>query len=140
MSYELIRPFFQENLAKLSLEEHEDAFNIANVPNTLLEQTYCLEFSERVRTSQSHSDLSLEVPIILRVFKKGFLDTREAFDAGLALEQQILKQILSPNIRLNKPSFKNILFDRASSNPLTGENDNAVMIEIGFTFVIYMKI
>lgn len=135
MSFKTIRPYFQERMSAVDNEfkEWEDAFNIDNIPATILDKSWHLRFQPfSYNTGGAHTCLSFECPITLSVFVKGYRNPVEAVDMALIFADAILKECTKPVQRLNQPKIKNVLPNNVSVRELNDSNDNAAVLEIQF--------
>lgn len=135
MSFKTIRPYFQERMSAVDKEfkEWEDAFNIDNIPATILDKSWHLRFQPfSYNTGGAHTCLSFECPITLSVFVKGYRNPVEAVDMALIFADAILKECTKPVQRLNQPKIKNVLPNNVSVRELSDSNDNAAVLEIQF--------
>jgi len=135
MSFKTIRPYFQERMSAVDNEfkEWEDAFDIDNIPATILDKSWHLRFQPfSYNTGGAHTCLSFECPITLSVFVKGYRNPVEAVDMALIFADAILKECTKPVQRLNQPKIKNVLPNNVSVRELSDSNDNAAVLEIQF--------
>lgn len=135
MSFSTIRPYFQERMFAVDVElrEWEDAFNIENIPSSILDKSWHLDFSNfSYNTGGAHTCLSFEVPLNLSVFFKGYRNPVEAIDTALVFADAIVKECMNPVHRLNQISIKNILPNGINLKDLSDSNDNTVILEIKF--------
>lgn len=135
MSFSTIRPYFQERMGAVDPEfkEWEDAFNIDNIPATIIDKSWHLQFQPfSYNTGGAHTCLSFECPITLSVFFKGYRNPVEAVDMALIYADAILKECTKPVQRLNQPKIKNVLPNNVSVRGLSDSNDNAAVLEIQF--------
>ena len=133
MSLADIRPYFRTHMDALSFKEHKDAFNYANIPNTILNRSYHIETPTGGRrggyTNQSQP---IEHDCVIRVFFKGYRYPAAAIDEAMAAYSDILDEVLETNNRLNA-GIKNIYLNDVNIQPYDASNDNLVLLEITFT-------
>jgi hypothetical protein len=72
------------------------------------------------------------VQVLIKIFKKGFLDPQSAIDESIELGESVTKRILKPTNKLNQ-SFKNIVFNKMEIMPLAESNDNSMIIDLEYT-------
>ncbi len=135
MSFNTIRPYFGDRMAAVDpdLREWTDAFNIENIPSSILDKSWHLTFGNFNYTGTAHTCMSFDCPITLRVMLKGYRQPSEAVDTALIIADAILKECTRPVQRLNQPSIKNVLPSFVSVNALDTTNDNAAILEIQFS-------
>ena len=133
-----IRPFFRTKLLSLGLSEWTDAFNVENIPSTMLDRRFHIETptgSRRGAYDQNHQEL--EQDVIIRIFLKGYRDPASAVDSSLGWLDSVMSAVLPVSARAGA-SIKNIYINRWSINPIAGSNDNALVLEITFNcFIIF---
>ena len=142
MSFSTLKPYFQSRMEAVDTElrEWEDAFNVDNIPSTILDKSWHITFSPAsYNTGGAHTCLSFECPITLRVFFKGYRNPREAVDMALIFADAILKECTKPVQRLNQPSIKNVLPNNVDIRELSDSNDNAAILEISFLCTVIIE-
>ena len=135
MSFATIRPYFQDRMAVVDteLKEWDDAFNVNNIPSSILDKSWHIEYSTfSYNTGGAHTCLSFECPVTLSVFFKGYRNPLEAVDMALIFADAILKECTKPVQRLNQPNIKNVLPNNVSIKELSDSNDNAAILEVQF--------
>lgn len=135
MSFSTIKPFFEARMVAVDpeLKEWCDAFNIDNIPATILDKSWHIRFDPfSYSTGAAQVCLPFECPITISVFFKGYRNPREAVDMALIFADAIVKECTKPVQRLNQPSIKNVLPNNVSIRELSDSNDNAAVLEIQF--------
>lgn len=136
MSFSTIRPYFQDRMIAVDseLREWEDAFNLENIPSTILDKSWHIQFNPMgYNTGGAQTCLSFDCPVTLSVFFKGYRNPREAVDTALIFADAIIKECTKPVQRLNQPNIKNVLPSLVSVRELDTTNDNAAILEIQFS-------
>ena len=131
MSFATIRPLFRSNFDSLGYREWQDGFNFENIPANLLHESYHIEVGVIAGGTSSTLRFDFAIPILVRVFLKGYRDPAEAIDDALLRLDQIYEQVLSPSERYGS-IIKDVTPETASIIPLGPDNDNALVIELGF--------
>lgn len=126
-----VRTYFRNRMEALGYEEWRDGFNKDNIPSTLLDRVFHLESGDIAPTASNHQVHAFSSPITIRVYLKGFLDPASAIDTALESADLILDEILLPSNRLGTET-KDVVPSSISVNPLTDNNDNSVLLELGF--------
>lgn len=135
MSFSTLRPYFQERMLAVDTElrEWEDAFNIENIPSSILDKSWHIQFLPfSYNTGGAQTCLSFDCPVTLSVFFKGYRNPREAVDTALIFADAIMKECTKPVQRLNQPMIKNVLPSLVNVRELDTTNDNAAILEIQF--------
>lgn len=126
MSIKLIRPYIRTRMNALGFKEHLDAFNVEDIPSTVLNKSYHIGQGP-VETRQIQMDYSeVEMGITLKFFIKGFKDTSSGIDTAIAFTEDILESIIKPSNRLSG-NVKDVIFNSAIYEPLAVSNDNAII-------------
>jgi hypothetical protein len=135
MSFSTLRTYFEERMATVDseLKEWEDAFNIENIPSSVLDKSWHIDFAPfSYKTGGAQTCLSFECPVTLNVFFKGYRNPKEAIDTALIFADAIIKECTKPVQRLNQPKIKNVLPSLVSVRELDTTNDNAAILEVQF--------
>jgi len=133
-SFSAIRPLFRTAMNSLiKFKEWKDAFNVQNIPSTIINDAYHIDTSSGGRKgAYDQNSQEIEHDVIIRVFKKGYRNTAEAIDAAMTDYGLILHTVLAPTNRLGS-RIKNIYLNDVSIQPYDPSNDNIVLLEITFT-------
>lgn len=117
----------------LNYKEHKDAFNYANIPNTIINKSYHIETPTGGRRgTYTNGSQDIEHDCVVRVFFKGYRYPALAIDEAMASYGTILDRVLDSNNRLNA-GIKNIYLNDVNIQPYDASNDNLVLLEITFT-------
>lgn len=138
MSFAAIRPYFNARMLAVDpdFREWEDAFNVDNIPSTMFDKAWHLEFSPSTFGQANQACLTFLVPVSLKVFLKGYRSPKDAVDKALSLAESIVKEASGPSNRLNQPLIKNVLPNLVDVRKLSETNDNSVVLEISFNCLI----
>jgi hypothetical protein len=147
MSFSSIKPYIRERLAAVSsdLREWEDGFNIQNIPETILDNSWHITFNQASQVSLNQDCLRYTYPITLNIFLKGYRSPADAIDNANLLGESILREVLKHANRLNIAASTtgkiiNVLSTSFSLNPIDASNDNIVRLQIGFDCDIFIDI
>ena len=134
MSFENLKPYFQNRMIVAIPEsnEWEDAFNIENIPSSILDKSWHIEFGPFVYVGTAHTCLSFDCPVRLSIFLKGYRNPKEAIDNALVYANTVITEVCKPLNRLNQATIKNILPNTVDVRELNQSNDNAVVLELSF--------
>jgi hypothetical protein len=135
MTFSTIRTYFEERMTTVDseLKEWEDGFNIDNIPSSILDKSWHIQFNPfSYIAGGAHTCLSFNCPITLNVFFKGYRNPKEAIDTALIFADAIIKECTKPVQRLNQPKIKNVLPSLVSVRELDTTNDNAAVLELQF--------
>lgn len=135
-----VRSFFRTQLNSIRFKEWKDAFNVDNIPETILQNSYHIETVRGARRNPYNAmDQEFEQDVTLRVFKKGFRNPSDAVDDCLSALDQITGLVLDTAVRVNC-NIKNIYLNNFEIRPLADTNDNAAVLEVTFSCLIIIYI
>lgn len=134
MSFLTLRQYFETSMLNVDSEfrEWEDAFNIDNIPSTILDKSWHLRFQPFSFLRNAQTCMNFDCPVTLNVFVKGYRNPKEAVDTALILADAIIKECTKPVRRLNQPAIKNVLPNLVDVRELAQSNDNAAVLELQF--------
>lgn len=137
MSLAVVRPYFRNIIDTLSTGqglgyvEHRDAFNYNNIPGTELDQAYHLETGAIVNIAVDQLTYTIQFPVTVRLFRRGYNDTVQAHEDLIADTDSILAAILDPANKLDGTLF-NVIPGSINYVQLSFDNDNWIVGEITF--------
>lgn len=132
MSLTAVKAYFETRLDALNYHEWDDAFNIENIPDTLVDKAYHVEFNSISSSGTSHKVHEFDFPVTVRVFLKGFRDVDAAKDDAVVQYESILGGVLAPANRLGT-AIKDIVPNNMVLLPIAQSNDNDIILEMTFT-------
>lgn len=132
MSLSLVRPFFRSRMNALNFREHDDAFDLENNPQSILDRSYLIESGPVAIESTGPTTFNLDYDVTLRVFLKGGRDNKLVVDEAFGVADTILADISDSQVRLDG-DLENALPTGVTVEPLSGTNDNDVILSISFT-------
>lgn len=137
MSLASVRPYFRNALQSLGFIEHEDAFGLDNIGSNVLDGRFHLESGTVFSAAAPQVTHEFSYSITVRVFRKGFRNTLEAYDAIDLDAQAIYEVVLDTANRLTEynipTNIKDIIPESYVAVPLAETNDNAIILEMVFT-------
>jgi hypothetical protein len=137
MSIADVKPYFRSRLNALELKEWSDPFNFANIPETLLDRSYHLQLGTVTQSSVGQQGMTLNVPITLRVFFRGFNKPLAAYDKASVAANDIILDCLDPLFRATQTNgIKNVLLGSSDILPLDVSNDNSMYVEQSYNVMI----
>lgn len=147
MSFTRLRPYFNECLALADSEFHEweDAFNLENIPSTILDKAYHLDFGPATADAQNQTCLPYNWPVTISFFLKGYRSPKDAVDTALIKSEAILKECLRHSKRLtdlavNNSRIVNVKSASTRIEPLDQSNDNVVKVTMDFSVTVFIEI
>ena len=140
MSFTEVRTYFRANLEALGFKEWTDAFNVDNIPSTLLDKSFHLSAPSGARRgSYDQAKQDAETTVVIRIARKGYKTPAKAIDQCLADVDAIIARVLEIT-RRTSTGIKNIYYGGHSINALDATNDNVAVLEISFTCFIILKV
>lgn len=141
MSFQTLRPYFNERMKAVDpdLREWPDAFNIDNIPSSIIDLSWHLAFQPISYRGNAQTCLSFSAPVRVSVCLKGYRVPQEAVDRAHILADAIIKECCKPVNRLNQPLIKNVLPSLVDVRALTQDNDNVAVLEMSFNCEIIIE-
>jgi hypothetical protein len=133
-----VRSYFRSNLTALGFKEWTDAFNVDNIPSTLIDKMFHIETPSGSR--QDVYDMQTqdaEMDVVIRIVRKGYRNPASAVDTIISDLDTVLTRVLAPTRRIGD-NIKNVVYSSHKIEPISDTNDNAVMLEINFICFIIL--
>jgi len=140
MSFSKLHPYFETIMTTVDplFTEWEDAFNVANIPSSILDMAWHFEVLPFRYTGTAHTCLGFECPVKLKAFIKGYRTPKDAVDSALVFAEAIVKEACLPSNRLTQPTIKNVLPSQITVDALAQSNDNTAVLSIDFICTVYV--
>lgn len=140
MSMTLVKPYFRLRCAAVGLSKHPDPFNENNIPSTIIDFSYQLNFSSVNNLKfNPGTTLDLTMPIEVIFYVKGFRDPDEGQDRAIAKAQELILEASSIQNRIGA-SIKNVVFQSMRIEPLASSNDNVIRVRLAFNTITTLAI
>lgn len=122
----------------LGFELWDDAFPVDNIPSTISDRAFQIEIGSISGSTASHSTHTFRMPLNIRVIRRGFRYPNEARSAALVDADTILSGLLATSFRLGPivDDVKDLIPTNVDITPLSGSNDNDVILIMGFEALI----
>lgn len=140
MSLANVRPYFKARALEQGWKEWKDAFNIGNIPATLIDGSFHVEMGDLSQLKFNQYDLETEFPVTVRYFKKGFKDPQGALDLSIASTENYIRASLKATNRLTGVGIKNVRLVTARWVRYDTSNDNLIMAEMQFTALVILAV
>jgi len=142
LSISQVRTYFNDRVQEVdaNLKAWDDAFNIDNVPESLIDTYYHVQY-DNIATS-TNNDISFEdsVSVVVTLWKKGFRDPISAYDELNDQALCIRLNCLQPSKINATDNIKQVESVSVISEPIEGSNDNIIRISLAFNARLYFKI
>lgn len=128
--------YYRTKLNALGLKEHDDVFDITNIPENTSDKTYALEWLPTAGVDQNLVNLTIDQSIVLRVFVEGFKNPRLTRDTAISRADSYMKSLLD-HYNNNATSVKNMTLNSFNITPISTTNNKDMLIELVTTARIY---
>lgn len=132
MSLTAIIPYFRKVCTDNGLREWTDAFNVENIPSNIYDKCFHLSWGDINGESPQNIGQFINSLATIRFFMKGYKEPAKVKEDAMALGESILKDACSPARRSLVPEIKNVTFQSMRPDPVSGSNDNTIMITQNF--------
>lgn len=144
MSLSQVRRYFNQSITNQysNYVEWTDAFNIENIPRTLLNNRYHIGIGPISSTAKQDTHIVDSQSVTLTIWKSGFLNVSDARDEILNIAHAIRLKLINPvNIETFRASVNGEIQD-VQSVSITPEvidatNDNVIQVSIQFNVLMY---
>lgn len=131
--------YFIDIMKGLGFKRHKDAFNIDNIPKTLLNKSYHIAYGPIDPVQQDQAALELNVEIVVNFYVKGKKCTDEVQDKAIGYMNSIFMEAFKSSNRVASDyGIKNVILTTASLNELSDSNDNSMFGEMIFNCIIIL--
>ncbi len=122
----------------LGYTEHKSTFNLDNIPRTKRDTVFHVEQNTVTPKTVSGSGCyDVNVPFTVRVFSgqscESLADRDKLLEAGDTI---IDDMVLATNAQTQTTGLKNVLFGSLTLEPLSGSNENSLILKIEFTGLV----
>lgn len=119
-----------------NLSEWTDVFNIENIPETIIDNSYHIKFGS-IDIDRIDGVLSYETQIEINLFKKGYRNVQDAHDS--ILDKSVLVNLcLSDVAKFNSTFVRDYTPDGIDSDFFT-TNDNLIIIKLSGKITTMLK-
>lgn len=138
MSLTLVRAYFIDVMNDLGYDEHQDAFNDANIASSELDKGFhvLINAGSAIKTGHQHQEINCNVEV--KFFFKGFRDTLQSMTDALTEIDSVIAEAM--NVPVRKASLdsglRNVKFVDFNIDPIGEANDNVVKVTIRFQGVV----
>ena len=134
-----LRQFFIDRIVECdsSLKEWKDAFNIDNIPESIIDNSFHIAIDEIV-TTEDDSSVTDQVNIAVTLFKKGFRETQTAHDEVLDKAISIRLNAISVS-RYNQTIVRNVQATTTTATDME-TNDNLTIVVTNYVAFLTLNI
>lgn len=131
--------YFKERMDFLKYSEWDSGFSYDDIPSDLYDGAYHVEFFKGEQVKMYQVGQSVNVGLIVRVFRKGFADSGKLADQGLKDVDLILRDILDSKNRTTGV-VKNVELKTFELKKYSETNENSSILEINLTALTYLAV
>ena len=134
MSYSKVRTYINQqiSLEYPDMKEWKDSFNNENIPQTLIDNYYHIEFGN-ITTTQGDNWIEDAMSATIYIFKRGFSEPVEAMDKVMDIANCIRLRVIDPKASLTD-NITSVETNSVTPEPVDESNDNTIKIGIEFNF------
>jgi len=134
-----LRDFFKSNILECdpSLKEWKDAFNIDNIPESIIDNAFHIAIDD-INTVEGDCSVTDQVGVAVTLFKKGFRETQDAHDA--LLDKAIAIRLSSLNVsKYNQTFIRNVESVTTTATDIES-NDNLIIVTTNYVAYLTLNI
>lgn len=136
-----IKQYFRDRFDYLGYSEHTDGFDRTNIGQNVLNKSYHVLLESVDGGPVSHTHQETNSSVLVSVFFGPDRDIQSIIDESISAMDDIIVECCKLINRTNTGAgIFNVVFDGCSFNPLSDEQNNAVLVEINFTVTVLMGI
>lgn len=139
MSLDAIRPYFRARCEAVGLIEHENSFDINNIPDTIIDDTFHIQFNSFNGIKANQNDQELSIPVTIVFFKNGYRYSYEGIDNALIKAEALIKEVQKPANRLGT-IIKNVTTGSCLIEPISQSNDSTIMVNLIFNVIMTLQL
>lgn len=142
MSLSQIRSYFNQGIqAELpGYVEWRDAFNIANVPSTLLNNRYHIDIGSITSSPQNDRHVEDQASVTVTIWRHGFNDVAGSVDYLLDIADCIRARIIDPkNVHAFSGDIDDVQIVSFTTTEINATNDNIVQVAINFNTRLFFS-
>ena len=140
MSWTASRAYFKTIIEARNFALHPDAFDVENIPSTVLDKSYHLTFGPVTGLGLENCALDSSFPVVVRLFFKGLpAQPNDAVDRSILFSETFTKDLLKPTNRLTG-LLKNVNLESVSFDQLSASNDHSVIATLIFNCRVWLEL
>ena len=139
MSIQHIKPYFRTRMSALGYrKEHPEAFDVEEVPSTIIDETFHILLGDLTGISITQNHQVIEVPVGLQMFFKGYRSEEDGRLRAMEAMEDIIKECCTAVNRVTQASdgIKNVEFATGVAVPMDESQDNITLLQMEFV-VLY---
>lgn len=131
MSLASVLPYVQEKLEVLGYLEHDDEFDLENIPSTKIDKAYSIQLGEFSASSASQLDYEWSVPMNLYVFLNGYARPNDAMLDAINKATAIMDELFEIDERYSQTGIRNIKPQSLDFKKYADDADHIIVIKVG---------
>jgi hypothetical protein len=133
-----VRTTIRDKLFNLGYQEWE-GFLDDNIPLTILENTFHVGVNGGSGNALNMQQLKISNDVVITLWRKGYNNSVEAQDAGLASVQELLCDLLSPAFRTASVNSK-IDLSSYELSTISADNESICKVIINLNVELYLEV
>ena len=139
MSLEAVRPYFRARCEAVGMSEHENSFDIDNVPDTIIDDTFFIQFNSFNGIKANQNDQEISIPVGIIFFKTGYRYSSDGIDNALLKVEALIKEVQKPTNRLGTV-IKNVTTGSCLIEPISQSNDSTIRVNLVFNLIMTLQL
>jgi hypothetical protein len=138
MSLSAARKYFVDQFKTSGYQEHNDPFDIDNIPSTILHKSFQIATGSFVaRGPANQRTFLMDCPVVVKIFLKGYLTPSLAIDNGMDAAEALVLELMRAENRIGHP-VKNVILNRITPEAFAVTNNSIAVITMEFTTTIIL--
>lgn len=136
-----VKQYARDRMKALKFNEWIDGFNFEDVPSTLLDKSYHVEYGNPASKKISVDNQELTCPLTVRLWFSSQRNVKVGIDEAIKKADPVIAEFIAAKNRLTQTNgVKNCLFRDKSVDPLSDSNDNGVIVKIDFQCLVILSL
>ena len=141
MSMKACRSYVRARGEAIGLKEWKDGFNFQNIPSNIVDKSFHIESNQAVGVKNNQNDQEINFSQTVRIFVKGFRNPAAGIDLAIGLTEDYITECVKVSNRVTQTTgIKNVVFENASFDAASGDNDNLIVASITLRIYTVLKV
>lgn len=123
----------------LGYTQWADPYNL-DIPNHLIDQVYHIETNNGVKITHNQLDLVYQIPVTVTVYKKGYRDVEQGYEAAITAHDAIIKALCVASSAKTQTYIKDVQPINFTLERLSESNDNIIKLSIYLNFTTIIDV
>ena len=141
MSLSQVRTYLKQRIAIVEpdLKEWRDAFNLENIPNTLLDTYYHIGYGLDSSSPQADKFIEDSFSVTVTIFKRGGVNIVDAVDSLMDTAHCIRMECIKQWEVSQTDNIKSVESVSIEPTEINASNDNIVQVQINFNVRLFFN-